>query len=86
MKKKLLNKKVEKITVGELRRELQKLDDDKEIVLGFYRKKEGVYFGYLAEVFSKMKYDSVTKEKLNDSSVVELVCYDDEYCTYMEKK
>ena len=82
MKKKLLNKKVKKVTVGELKKALQKVDDDKEIVLGFYRKKDGVYFGYLADVFPNMKYDSVIKEK---SSVVELTCYDDEYCTYVER-
>ena len=85
MRKKLLNKKVKKITVGELRKALQGVDDGLEVVLGFYRKNDGVWFGYLAEVLSHLKYDSVKKEELNQSTVVELVCYDDEYCTYVEK-
>lgn len=82
MKKKLLNKRVKKVTVGELKKSLQKVDDDLEVVLGFYQKKDGVYFGYLADIFANLKYDSVIKEK---SRVVELACYDDKYCTYVEK-
>ena len=78
----LLNQKVKKLTVKDLKEALSNVDDDTEIVLGFYRKHDGVYFGYLAEVLSNMKYDSVVKEQLNESKVVELVCYDDEYCTY----
>lgn len=85
MNKKLLYKKVKKVTVGELKKALHEVDDDLEVVLGFYRKNEGVWFGYLAEVLSHLKYDSVKKEKLNQSVIVELVCYDDDYCNYVEK-
>lgn len=80
----LLNQKVKKITVKELRETLTNVDDDVEIVLGFYRKTDGVYFGYLADVLTNLKFDSVIKERLHDSKVVELVCYDDEYSTYLE--
>lgn len=86
MRKKLLNQRVRKLTVGELIDALKDLDQDKEVVLGFYKKHDGVHFGYLAEILGHMKYDSVIKEQLNESSVVELVCYDDDYCTYLEKE
>ncbi len=82
MRKNLLNQRVKKVTVDELRKLLDGLDGDLEVVLGFYRKKDGVYFGYLADVYGHIKYDSVIKA---ESNVVELVCYDDEYCTYLEK-
>ena len=86
MKKSLLNKKVKKLTVGELKESLKGVDDDTEIILGFYRSAgNGVYFGYLAEIFENMKYDSVLKEKLIESKVVELACYEHEHCTYLEK-
>ncbi|WP_458456499.1 hypothetical protein [Methanobrevibacter sp.] len=80
----LLNKKVQKKTVKDLKEILKNVDDNLEIVLGFYRKTDGVYFGYLADILTNLKYDSVTKEKLQESKVVELACYDDEYCTYIE--
>ena len=87
MKKGLLNKRVRKLTVRELKNALKDADDDSEVVLGFYMSVgNGVHFGYLADVFKDMKYDSVLKEKLNDSKVVELACYQHEYSTYVERK
>ena len=86
MRKNLLNQKVKKLTVGELKESLKDLDDDSEVVLVFYMSLfNGVHFGYLAEVFTNMKYDSVLKERLMQSNVVELACYEHEHCTYVEK-
>lgn len=82
----LFCKKVVKKTVGDLKKELKDLDDDLEIVLSFYLKENGVESVYLAEVNGHMKYDSVIKERLNDTSVVELVGYTDKYSKYVERK
>lgn len=84
--KNLRNKRVEKLRVGDLKKALEKADDDMEVVLAFYMKDKGIHFGYLAEVFTEMKFDSVAKTKLSDNSVVELGCFDDQFCTYIEKK
>lgn len=84
MVKNLLKKKINKLTVGELKKQLEDVDDSTEVVLGFYRKDTGVHFGYLAEILPNMKYDSVIKTKL-ESPVVELVCYQNEY-TIVENK
>lgn len=82
----LRNKRVTKLKAGDLKEALSKVDDDSEIILGFYMKDKGVFFGYLAKIFTEMKFDSVIKNKLLESSVIELVCFDDRYCTYMERK
>ena len=82
----LRNKRVTKLKVGDLKKAIENIDDDTEIILGFYRKDEGVYFGYLAEIYTNMKYDSVIKDKLFETNIVELACFDDEYCTYVERK
>lgn len=82
----LFKKKVVKKTVGDLKKELKDLDDDLEIILSFYLKENGVESVYLAEVDGHMKYDSVIKEKLNDTTVVELSGFTDKYCKYVEKK
>ena len=84
--KNLRNKKVTKLTVGDLRKALENVDDDVEVVLGFYRKDDGVYFGYLAEIYANMKFDSVIKDRLFETGVVELVCFDDQYCNYVKEK
>ena len=83
--KNLKNQRVRKQTVKDLKKALRKIDEEREVILAFYYKGK-VYHMYLAEINSNLKYDGVIKEKLNDSSVVELVGYDDEYSTYVEDK
>ena len=83
--KKLRNKRVQKLTVKDLKKALKKVDDDKEVVLGFYMKDGGTYYCYLAEVLTNLKYDSVVGEKLSSSEVVELIGYSDDFCTYIER-
>ena len=83
--KKLRNKRVSKMTVKDLKKALKGIDDDTEVVLGFYMKDDGVHFGYLAETFN-VAYDSVLKERLFNSKVLELACYSDKFCTYVERK
>lgn len=75
--------RVQKKKVKDLRKALRKVDDEKEVVLAFYYKGE-VHHMYLAEISTNMKYDGVIKEKLNESSVVELGGYDHDYCRYVE--
>lgn len=82
--KNLKNQRVRKQTVKDLKQALRKVDEDKEVVLAFYYKGE-VYHVYLAEILTNMKYDGVIKESLNESSVVELSGYTDEYCQYIEE-
>ena len=84
--KNIRNKRVIKQTVGDLKKSLKDVDDDKEIVLSFMMKDNGVHYVYLADIMTNVKYDSVLQEKLYDSSVVELVGYTDEYATYVERK
>ena len=85
MNKKLLNKKVVKKTVKDLKKILKDCDDDAEIILCFNMKDKGVHYCYLAEVHTRLKYDGVIKESLNENHVVELNGYNDEWCTYHEK-
>ena len=79
----LKNQRVKKQKVRDLKQKLKKVDDDKEVILAFYYKGE-VHHVYLAEILTDLKYDGVIKETLNDSSVVELSGYEDQYSTYVE--
>lgn len=81
--KNLKNQRVKKQSVKDLKQALRKVDDDKEVILCFYYKGEAHHV-YLAEILPNLKYDGVTKETLNSSSVVELAGYDDQYSTYVE--
>ena len=83
--KNIRNKRVTKLRVKDLKKALKDVDDDSEVVIGLYRKDEPVEFCYLADVFASMKFDSVTKEKLFNTTLVELVGYDHDYCTYVER-
>lgn len=83
--KKLRNKRVIKLTVKDLKEKLNELDDESEVVLAFYLKDQPNHFVYLADVCN-ISYDSVLKEKTFNSKIVELMGYDDRYCTYMERK
>ena len=83
--KKLRNKRVIKLTVKDLKEKLNELDDESEVVLAFYLKDQPNHFVYLADVCN-VSYDSVLKEKTFNSKIVELMGYDDRYCTYMERK
>ena len=83
---KLLNKKVVKQTVGDLKEAIKDLDDDTEVVCAFYFKKEGVHHAYLGEIYPNMKYDGVIKEKVFNGSVLELASFHPNYCTYVERK
>ena len=82
---KLLNKRVVKQTVGDLKKALRDVDDDTEVILAFYFKDEGVHHAYLGEIYAHLKFDGVIKEKLNDSQVVELASFHPNYCTYVER-
>ena len=84
--KNLRNKRVTKLTVGDLKKALKGINNDTEVVIGLYRKDEPVEFCYLADVFANMKFDSVIKDRLFDASVVELVGYDHKYATYVQKQ
>lgn len=81
-----MNKRVVKQTVGDLRKAIKDLDDDTEIILAFYFKKEGVHHAYLGEIYTNMKYDGVMKERLFDGSVLELASFHPDFCTYVEKR
>lgn len=83
---KLLNKKVTKLTVKDLKEALQDADDNQEVVLSFMMYDEGRASVYLAEAYTHMGYDAVMQEKLFDGKVVELLGYTDKMCTYIEKK
>lgn len=82
----LLNKRVVKQTVGDLRKALKDIPDDREICLSFMLYDEGMQSVYLAEMYPHMKYDPVVKDKLFDESIVELVGFIDSKCTYVERK
>ena len=84
--KNIRNIRVTKLKVKDLKKALKDVDEESEVVIGLYRKDEPVEFCYLADVFANMKYDSVVKEKLFNTTLVELVGYDDKYCTYVERK
>ena len=81
---KLLKNRVVKKTVKDLRKALKGVDGDKEIILAFYYLGE-VHHIYLTDIAVNLKYDGVIKEKLEESSVVELSGYDDQHCIYVEK-
>lgn len=83
---KLLNKKVVKMSVKDLKEALKDADDESDVILTFYMKDKGLYSVYLAEVLTGIKYDSVLKESLFEDKVVELSGFNHDYCTYMEKK
>lgn len=83
--KKLRNKRVIKLTVKDLKEKLNELDDESEVVLAFYLKDQPNHFVYLADVCN-VSYDSVLKERTFNSKIVELMGYDDRYCTYVERK
>ena len=85
MNRNILNKKVVKHTVGDLKKALKDVPDDKEVVLSFMCYNKGKYAVYLADVFANMKYDAVIKQRLVDDNVVELIGYIDEYSMYVEK-
>ncbi|MBP5421697.1 MAG: hypothetical protein J6Y78_04545 [Paludibacteraceae bacterium] len=82
--KNLKNQRVTKKTVKDLKEKLKGVDENTEVILAFYYLGE-VHHIYLAEILTNLKYDGVTGEKLNESSVVELSGFDDDYCTYLER-
>ena len=82
--KKLLNKKVSKMTVKDLKESLENYDDDSDVILCFNMKDESIHYCYLAEVLN-IKYDGVLKEKML-KPIVELNGFKHEYCTYKEKQ
>ena len=83
--KNLTSKRVVKLRAGDLREALSDINDDTEVVLGFYMKDKGVHYGYLASIHTDLKYDSVLQNRV-DSSVVELSCFNDDYCIYVERE
>ena len=82
--KRITNKKVQKLKVKDLKEVLKNADDDAEVILTFYMRDKGLYSVYLAEVYSKIGYDAVLKESLNDSRVCELAGFNHDECTYLE--
>ena len=82
--KNLTKKRVVKKTVKDLKKALKGIDEDKEVILAFYYLGE-VHHVYLTEILANLKYDGVIKEKLDESSVVELSGVDDRYCVYVER-
>ena len=84
--KNIKNRRVLKKTVGDLKKELENVSDDAEVVLAFYLKDEPNVECYLAQVSTNLKFDGVLKEKTYDSSVVELSGFDHNYCTYIQKE
>lgn len=83
--KKLRNKRIVKMKVKDLKEQLKNCDDEDEVVLGFYLKDRPNHFTYLAKV-SEIKYDGVIKERLYNTKVVELMGFDHDYSTYVEKR
>lgn len=82
---KLLAKKVKKLTVKDLKEQLEGADDDSEVILTFYMKDEGLYSVYLAEVYSNIGRDAVLKESLLNSRVCELAGFNHKECDYIEE-
>ena len=83
---KLLNKKVTKLTVKDLKEALKDADDNQEVVLSFMMYDEGRTSVYLAETYTHMGYNPVEKERLFGDKIVELLGYTDKMCTYIERK
>ena len=83
---KLLNKRVVKLTAKDLKEALKDVPDDREVVLSFMLYDEGRESVYLSNIYTHMPYDPVTKEKLFDNHVVELLGFTHKMCSYMEKK
>ena len=83
--KKLRNKRVVKLRVKDLKERLEDFDDESEVILGFYLKDQPNHFVYLADIVN-VKYDGVIKERLYNSTIVELMGFDHDYATYVEKK
>lgn len=83
--KKLLNKKVKKMTVKDLKEQLKDANDDSEVILTFYMKDEGLYSVYLAEVYTNIGRDAVLKESLLESRVCELAGFNHKECEYIEE-
>ena len=83
--KNIRNRRVVKQTVGDLKRELENVPDDVEIVLAFYLKDKSNVECYLGEISTDLRFDGVLQEKLIDSRVVELAGFDHRYSTYVER-
>lgn len=84
--KNIRNRRVVKKTVGDLKKELKDIPDDREVILAFYLKDKPNVECYLGDISAHLKFDGVLNEKLYDSSVVELAGFDHRYCTYIEKE
>lgn len=83
---KLLNQRVVKMKVKDLKKALEDADDESDVVLSFMLYDKGRESVYLAEAYTHMKYDPVLKERVFDDVVVELLGFTDEYSTYVERK
>jgi len=84
--KKLLDKRVKKLKVKDLKKALEEADDESEVVLTFYMKDEGLYSVYLADILTSIGYDAVTKEHLYNSKICELGGFNHKECRYIEEK
>ena len=84
--KKFLSKRVVKMKVKDLKKKLKDADDESDVVLTFYMKDEGLYSVYLAEAYTNIGYDAVTKESLYNSKICELAGFNHKDCTYVEKR
>lgn len=83
---KLLNQRVVKMKVKDLKKALMDADDESDVVLSFMMYDKGRESVYLAEAYTHMKYDPVLKERVFDDVVVELLGFTDEHSTYVERK
>ena len=83
---KLLNKKVNKLTVKDLKKILKDADDESDVILTFYMKDEGLYSVYLSEAYTNIGRDSVLGESLKDGKVCELAGFNHKHCIYMERE
>lgn len=83
---KLLDKRVTKLTVKDLKKILKDADDESDVVLTFYMKDKGLYSVYLAEAYTSISRDPVLDESLKDSRVCELAGFNHEHCIYLERE
>lgn len=83
--KKIINRRVMKLKVKDLKKKLEEADDESDVVLTFYMRGEGLYSVYLSEILTTLPYDSVLKEKQSEY-VCELSGYTHEECSYIEDK